>query len=151
VPAAEAAPRANVARWVRLPAPQALVVLGAAVAGARLGFRPISDNSTLLHLRTGLELIRTGHVPHVDPYSFTAPGHRWVVQSWLASLMYGAAYRVGGHVLVALQAAVMAATAGVVALTARSTTAWRSGVAAPLARRDGRRAPSCSSCCAWRW
>jgi hypothetical protein len=131
--AAEAAPRANVARRVRLPAPQTLVVIGAAVAGARLGLRPISDNSTLVHLRTGLELVRTGHVPRSDPYSFTAPGHRWVVQSWLASLLYGAAYRVGGHLLVALQAALMAATAGVVALAARSTTAWRSGVAATIA------------------
>jgi hypothetical protein len=133
VPEAEAAPRAEVARRARLPAPETLVVLAAVVAGARLGLRPISDNSTLVHLRTGLELIRTGHVPRSDPYSFTAPGHGWVVQSWLASLLYGAAYRVGGHVLVAGQAALMAATAAVVALAARSTTAWRSGVAATIA------------------
>jgi hypothetical protein len=35
----------------------------------------------------------THHIPHSDPYSFTAPGKGWVVQSWLASLLYGAADR----------------------------------------------------------
>jgi len=114
-------------------APQTLVVIVAAVAGARLGLRPVSDNSTLVHLRTGLELVRTGHVPRSDPYSFTAPGHPWVVQSWFASLLYGAAYRLGGHLFVALQGALMAATAAVVALTARASTAWRSAVAATIA------------------
>ena len=116
-----------------LPGPQTLVLLAAAVAGARLGLRSISDNSTLVHLRTGLELIRSGHVPRSDPYSFTAPGHAWTVQSWLASLVYGAADRVGGHVLVAVQGVVMAATAVVIALLARSTTAVRSGIAATIA------------------
>ena len=116
-----------------LPGPQTLVLLAAAVAGARLGLRSISDNSTLVHLRTGLELIRSGHVPRSDPYSFTAPGHAWTVQSWLASLVYGAADRVGGHVLVAVQGVVMAATAVVIALLGRSTTAVRSGIAATIA------------------
>ncbi len=117
----------------RLPAPQTLVVIAAAVAGARLGLRPISDNSTLVHLRTGLEVLRTGHVPRADPYSFSAPGHPWVVQSWLASLLYGVAYRAGTHLLVIVQAALMAATAVVVAFAARSTTAWRSAVATTIA------------------
>jgi hypothetical protein len=120
-------------RRSRLPEPQTLVLLAAGVAGARLGLRSISDNSTLVHLRTGLELIRTGHVPRSDPYSFTAPGHPWTVQSWLASLVYGAADRLGGHVLVAVQGLVMAATAVVVALLARSTTAVRSAIAATIA------------------
>jgi hypothetical protein len=110
-----------------------LVVAAAAVAGARLGLRPISDNSTLVHLRTGLELLKTGHVPSADPYSFTAPGHSWVVQSWLASLVYGAAYRSAGHALIAVQGAIMGATAAVIALLARSTTAWRSALAATIA------------------
>jgi hypothetical protein len=110
-----------------------LVVAAAAVAGARLGLRPVSDNSTLVHLRTGLQLLTTGHVPTADPYSFTAPGHPWVVQSWLASLLYGASYRVAGHAFIALQGAVMGATAAVIALAARSTTAWRSALAATIA------------------
>ncbi len=125
--------RGGAIRRVRLPGPQALVLTAASVAGARLGLRSISDNSTLVHLRTGLEIIRTGHIPRSDPYSFTAPGHPWVVQSWLASLLYGAADRVGGHLLVALQGALMGLAAALVALLARSTTAWRSAVAAVIA------------------
>jgi len=109
------------------------VVVGAAVAGARLGLRPISDNSTLVHLRTGIDLVRTWHIPRTDPYSFTAPGHPWVVQSWLASLLYGLANEVGHHALIYLQGALTAAVAAIVALTARGPTAWRSGLAATLA------------------
>lgn len=120
-------------RWRLLPTPQGLVVLAAAIAGARLGLRPIGDNSTLVHLRTGLELLRTGHVPHRDPYSYTAPGHPWVVQSWLASLAYGLADRAGHHVLVLEQGVVMALVGAVIAVAARSSTALRSGVAAALA------------------
>jgi len=119
--------------WRWLPGPQGLVVLLAALAGARLGLRSVSDNSTLVHLRTGLEVLRTGHVPQHDPYSYTAPGHAWVVQSWLASLLYGLADQVGHHLLVVEQGAIFAAVGAVTALAARSSTAWRSGVAAILA------------------
>jgi len=120
-------------RRARLPGPQGLVIVAAAVVGARIGLRPISDNSTLVHLRTGIDLVHSGHVPRSDPYSFTAFGHPWVVQSWLASLLYGLADAVGHHALVFEQAAIMAAVAAVVALTARAPTAWRSGLAAALA------------------
>ena len=34
--------------------------------------------------------------PSHDPYTFTAPGEPWVVQSWLASLLYASAERLGG-------------------------------------------------------
>ena len=125
--------RAGAVRHRRLPGPQGLVVVAAAVAGARLGLRPITDNSTLVHLRTGILLVRTGHIPRTDPYSFTATGHPWVVQSWLASLTYGLANAIGHHALVAEQAVLMGALGAVVALTARSTTAWRSGLAATVA------------------
>ena len=118
---------------LRLPGPQGLVVAGAAVAAGRIGLRPITDNSTLVHLRTGIELVQHWHLPHHDPYSYTAAGHVWVVQSWLASLTYGLANAVGHHALVLEQVALMAAVGAVTALVARSTTAWRSGLAAALA------------------
>ncbi len=108
-------------------------MLAAAVAGARIGLRPVSDNSTLVHLRTGLQLLKTGHVPTADPYSFTAPGHPWVVQSWLASLVYATAFRLAGQAFTVVQGALTAATATVVALAARSTSAWRSAAAATIA------------------
>ena len=130
---AEVSTTAATRRWRLLPGSQGLVVVAAAIAAARLGLKPIGDNSTLVHLRTGLELLRTAHVPHADPYSYTAAGHPWVVQSWLASLLYGLADRGGHHLLVLEQGAIMATVGSVIALTARSSTAWRSGVAALLA------------------
>jgi hypothetical protein len=67
----------------------ALVALFGWVAGiARL-----SDNSFFWHLRTGEWILDHGSVPHHDIFSFTAPGTKWVAQSWLAELIYGALNR----------------------------------------------------------
>ena len=120
------------ARRPSLSAPRLILVV-AGVASARLGLRPISDNSTLVHLRTGLEILRTGHVPHHDPYSFTASGHAWVVQSWLASVLYAIADRVGHTALVLEQGLLYGAVGVVIALAARSSTVPRWGLAAGLA------------------
>ena len=59
--------------------------------GLLIGLGPLNDNSFLTHLATGRLMWTTHHIPHSDPYSFTAAGRSWVVQSWLASLCYGAA------------------------------------------------------------
>ncbi len=73
----------------------ALGLLLAAI-GFVLGARVLRDNSFLTHLTTG-DLIRfTGSVPTEDPYSFTAPGEPWTVQSWLASLWYSVLGEIGG-------------------------------------------------------
>jgi hypothetical protein len=117
----------------RLPVGEGAVMAVAAAASARLGLKPISDNSTLVHLRTGIELVRTGHVPRSDPYSFTAAGHPWVVQSWLASLTYGWANNIGHHALVIEQGLLMALVGVVTTLAARSATVWRTALAAGLA------------------
>ena len=110
-----------------------LIPAVAAVAAARLGLRSISDNSTLVHLRTGLEILDHGRVPHRDPYSFTAPGHPWVVQSWLASALYALADRVGHHALVLEQGAIFAVVGILIALCARSSTGPRWAMGATLA------------------
>ena len=69
------------ARWRRaLP----LIVLLYGLVAAL----PISDNSFLTHLATG-RLIVNSAVPLADPYTFTARGEPWVVQSWGASALYG--------------------------------------------------------------
>jgi hypothetical protein len=39
-------------------------------------------------MRTGEYILDHG-IPRADPYSFTAPGTKWVAQSWLAELLYG--------------------------------------------------------------
>lgn len=63
---------------------------GAAIAGT-----PLDDNSFFTHLSTGRLILDTGSVPSVDPYSFTAAGRPWTVQSWLPSIFYAAAERIG--------------------------------------------------------
>jgi hypothetical protein len=104
-----------------------------ALFGFRAGIRPIADNSMLLHLRTGITIAATGHIPTRDPYSFTAHLHPWVVESWLAELSYGLAYRVGGlHLVVLEQGVLMAALALVVAGLGRVDGTARMIVAAGL-------------------
>lgn len=62
--------------------------LGALVAAAAFATAtsPLYDNSTLTHLATG-RLLLDGTIPRADPYTFTAAGEPWVVQSWLVSLV----------------------------------------------------------------
>jgi hypothetical protein len=76
---------------MRVPSLSALVGGVVAFIGLLIGLGPLDDNSYLTHLATGRIIWNTHHIPHHDPYSFTAFGHPWVVQSWLASGIYGAA------------------------------------------------------------
>ena len=100
----------------------------------RAGGLSIGDNSAFAHLRTGRLIADGGGIPREDPYSFTARGTRWVVQSWLPEWTYGAAWRLGGLQLVVLEQAVLA---GLLALVtgslARAGSALRTAGAAGLA------------------
>ena len=66
-----------------------------ALFGWALGIGPLSDNSFFWHVRTGRLILDSGF-PHSDPFSYTAPGVHWVVQSWLAEVLYAAVERVAG-------------------------------------------------------
>lgn len=81
------------------------------VAGALVGAQPLQDNSFLTHLATGRLMLAEG-LPSVDPYSATAGGEPWVVQSWLASLLYGSVDALAGPVGLRL---LMAATTALLA------------------------------------
>jgi hypothetical protein len=106
--------------------------------GYRVGLTGISDNSTFLHLRTGVDMVRSWSIPRVDPYSFTAHGHAWVVQSWLAEAVYGAAYHfVGPHALLVVNGIIAALVAGVVATLARTGSAIRTMATSTLAVMAG--------------
>ncbi|MDH5291122.1 MAG: hypothetical protein OEY41_14100 [Acidimicrobiia bacterium] len=59
-----------------------------AAVGFMIGARPIADNSFLTHLATGHLILARHAVPVVDPYSATAAGQSWTVQSWLVSGVY---------------------------------------------------------------
>ncbi|MGK2928240.1 MAG: hypothetical protein ACSLFO_01535, partial [Acidimicrobiales bacterium] len=76
------------------------VALGLLVAawGAVIASFPLNDNSFFTHLATGRIILDTGSVPSSDPYTFTAQGTDWTVQSWLASVAYASAERAGGAV-----------------------------------------------------
>ncbi|MCB9372559.1 MAG: hypothetical protein H6518_07230 [Microthrixaceae bacterium] len=107
--AGEAGDRGPASRFPTLAA-----VVGGAFAlwGLVIGVAPLGDNSFLTHLATGRLLLDQG-IPTADPYSWTAPGSPWVVQSWLASAVYGLADQVGGgtalRLVVGLSTAVLAA------------------------------------------
>lgn len=88
-----------------------------AFVGLLIGLRPFRDNSFLTHLATGRIMWSTHHVPRHDPYSFTALGHDWVVQSWLASLFYGALDQLWGPVGVMLLVAALTTTLAVLVWT----------------------------------
>lgn len=93
----------------------------AAGAGAAIGSGVLSDNSFLTHLATG-RLIVDGDLPRTDPYTFTAAGESWVVQSWLASALYGFLEDVGDlEAIRLLMVATCAALGGITwALTRRA-------------------------------
>lgn len=78
----------------------------------RIGMEPLQDNSFLTHLATGRLILDEGSVPTTDPYSWTALGREWTVQSWLASVIYA-----GLEDLVGLGGVRVLATGLVVALT----------------------------------
>src|SRR3954471_24937665 len=63
-----------------------------AVGGWKIGLQKLHDNSFLVHLTTGRWILDHG-IPRHDAYSYTAPGVRFVAQSWLAELVYGALER----------------------------------------------------------
>jgi hypothetical protein len=113
---------------------ESLFMAAVVLFGFRLGARPIGDNSTFTHLRTGIDMARTGAIPRSDPYSYTAHGARWVVQSWLPEWTYGWAYRLGGFKLVVLEQAVLVAVlAWLVVRLARAGTPLRTALAGIVA------------------
>ena len=115
------------------PSLESLFIATFALLGLRLGLRPLGDNSLFIHLRTGLDLVATGRVPRVDPYSFTAGGDPWVVQSWLASLLYGLVEAAGGFPAVRLLHGLLyGLVAWLVARLARTGSSLRTALAAFL-------------------
>jgi hypothetical protein len=63
--------------------------VGLSVWAGSIGLNRLSDNSFMTHLATGRLILGGGGIPRHDPYSFTAHAAPWVVQSWLASILYG--------------------------------------------------------------
>jgi hypothetical protein len=105
------------------------------LVGLALGARPIGDNSTFVHLRTGVDIVAGRGIPRVDPYSATAEGATWVVQSWLPAVAYGLAQKLddSGGALLVLNGALTALLALLVHRLARAGSPLRTLAAALVA------------------
>jgi hypothetical protein len=58
--------------------------------------RNATDPDLWWHLRTGELIVETGHVPHVDPFSFTRAGHAWVSHEWMSEIAFYEIFKHGG-------------------------------------------------------
>lgn len=89
----------------------------------------LAESDTFWEIRTGQLILRTGHIPVADSFSWWARGRPWTPNSWAFDLLLAIGYRVGGLPCVALTGgALVMAAGGVVLLLAR-----RLGAAAPVA------------------
>ncbi|HEX8769430.1 MAG TPA: hypothetical protein VF711_01535, partial [Acidimicrobiales bacterium] len=127
-----------VIRRLHAPKLESLFIAAIVLFGFARGLQPISDNSMLTHLRTGIDMVAGKGIPRTDPYSFTALGHTWVVQSWLPEWSYGWAHNLGGYRLVVLeQAVVTALLAWLIVRLARAGSPLRTGLAGTIALGAG--------------
>ena len=80
----------------------------------------LAESDTFWQTRTGELILDLGRLPTADPFSWTAAGHPWTVNSWGFDVLLAWAYRSGGLPGVALAGAVLAfLAAGLVLLVAR--------------------------------
>jgi hypothetical protein len=117
--------------WPRAPSAW-LTAWAAALPVALIRARYLSESDTFWEIRTGQVILRTGHIPAVDTFSWWARGRPWVPNSWAFDVLLAAAYRLGGLACVALlgSALVMVACAAILL----------------LARRLGAPAPAAGAC-----
>jgi hypothetical protein len=94
-------------------------------AGLALG-----DNSFLWHVRAGELQLESGRVLTTDPFSFTAFGHPWRTQSWLAELAYAWLERVTGGIdwVPVMKLVLMSATIALLGLVIHKVVGGRSGL-----------------------
>ena len=138
--------------------PRVSTVVGGAFAiwATVVGLERLHDNSFLTHVATGRYILAHG-VPTRDPYTFTALGRPWVVESWLAEVLYrGLENLAGGHGLQVMHAVLCATLAGlgwVLTRPARQLGGGSSppGRCWPWAPGTGRRGPCSSPWCCSRW
>lgn len=71
----------------------------------------LSDADMLWHLRTGQDILATGHFPWRDAYSWTMQGQEWIAKEWLSQVLFALAFRLAGWTGVALLALTAACTA----------------------------------------
>ncbi len=60
------------------------------------------DSDAGWHIRIGEMILRTGVLPHSDPFSFTRAGQPWVAWEWLSDILMGAVHQWAGLTGVAM-------------------------------------------------
>lgn len=91
----------------------ALGVLAACLA-AIVASVSVADPDLWGHVRFGLDIIREGAIPRTDPYAYTTTGVPWINHEWLAEVLFGAAWSLGGAAgLIGLKALVALGTVAV--------------------------------------
>ncbi|MGH7935167.1 MAG: hypothetical protein ACREQN_18655, partial [Candidatus Binataceae bacterium] len=70
----------------------ALILIAAAIADAGRW----ADPDLWWHLLIGQNILRTGHLTHADPYSYSIPGHFWNDGEWLSEIVMAAFYNALG-------------------------------------------------------
>ena len=93
----------------------------AMVPVALIRARVLAESDTFWEIRTGQVILRTGHIPAADGFSWWARGRPWAPNSWGFDVLLALAYRAGGLACVALtgSALVLAAGAAILLLSRR--------------------------------
>jgi hypothetical protein len=75
--------------------PNTASIVTAAVVFCLVLFLPplLNDGDTLWQIRAGEWILDHRAIPHTDPFSYTAAGHRWFAHEWLAEVLLALAYR----------------------------------------------------------
>jgi hypothetical protein len=88
-----------------------------AVVGALEGVMHMAapgDTDILWGARSGIDVLRTGRLPHIDTYSWTAHGRTWIPNSWAWNVVLGALYKAAGMAGFAIAACLVGGCLGVV-------------------------------------
>jgi hypothetical protein len=115
-----------------LPSPSAVAVTSVILVTAFLV--PVGVDDLWWHLAAGELVLRDGHAPDRNLFSFTAPDHPWIAHEWLAEAALSAVHdQLGWRWLVLLAVALGAATCAVVARLARRLAPGAPYLAAAIA------------------
>ena len=88
---------------------------------------PKPENDLFFELRTGTDILNSGHLPRTDTYSWVRQGTPWTVPEWLAFVVYAAAFKAGGFLGTWLVLAGLTAATALVAygwLARRAARVW---------------------------
>lgn len=61
-------------------------------------FRTQADPDLWGHIKFGLDILRTGTIIGVDPYSYLTSGQQWINHEWLSEILFASAWKIGGTV-----------------------------------------------------